>query len=42
MEIGAGQAPLVRALFEERGFRDIEVARDYAKIERVVSGKRPA
>lgn len=42
MEIGAGEAPATRALFEERGWRDVRVDRDYAKIERVVSGVRPA
>jgi release factor glutamine methyltransferase len=42
MEIGAGEAPATAALFEEHGWRDIEIARDYAKIERVVSGIRPA
>lgn len=42
MEIGAGEAAATAALFEERGFRGIEIARDYAKIERVVSGIRPA
>ena len=42
MEIGAGEAPATAALFEERGWREIEIARDYAKIERVVSGRRPA
>jgi methylase of polypeptide subunit release factors len=40
MEIGAGQADAVRALFEARGFTAIEIARDYGKIERVVSGVR--
>lgn len=42
MEIGAGEAPATVALFEERRYRDVEVTRDYGKIERVVSGKRPA
>jgi release factor glutamine methyltransferase len=41
MEIGAGEAPVTRALFEERGFTDVRVERDYGKIERVVSGIRP-
>lgn len=41
MEIGAGEAPAVRALFEERGYRDVRVDRDYGKIDRVVSGLRP-
>ena len=42
MEIGAGEAAATRALFEERGWRDVRVDRDYAKIDRVVSGVRPA
>ncbi|MCL2777508.1 MAG: peptide chain release factor N(5)-glutamine methyltransferase [Polyangiaceae bacterium] len=37
LEIGAGQAPTVTRLFAEQGFCDIETARDFAKIERVVS-----
>lgn len=41
LEVGAGQAPEVRRLFEERGFRDVQIARDLARIERVVSGVRP-
>jgi release factor glutamine methyltransferase len=39
MEIGAGQAPAVRALLEAAGFEEIEAARDLARHERVVSGK---
>lgn len=42
MEVGAGEAPAVRELLEGRGYRDVAVDRDYAKIERVVSGLRPA
>jgi release factor glutamine methyltransferase len=42
MEIGAGEAPAVRALFEEQGYGEIRVDRDYGKIERVVSGIRPS
>lgn len=41
IEIGAGEAPAVRALFEQTHggcFAEIEIARDYARIERVVSG----
>ncbi len=38
VEVGAGQAPSVVALFEKAGFAEIEVQRDYARIERVVSG----
>jgi release factor glutamine methyltransferase len=41
LEIGAGEAAATRALFEERGYREIGVDRDYGKIERVVSGVRP-
>jgi release factor glutamine methyltransferase len=38
MELGAGQADDVAALFEARGFEDVQRARDLARIERVVSG----
>lgn len=38
MEVGAGQADAVAALFEASGFEAIERARDLARIERVVSG----
>lgn len=41
LEIGAGEADATRALFEERGYREISVDRDYGKIERVVSALRP-
>lgn len=41
IEIGAGESTDTRALFEARGYREIAVDRDYAKIERVVSGIRP-
>jgi release factor glutamine methyltransferase len=37
IEVGAGEAPAVRELFA-RAFDEVEVARDYARIERVVSG----
>jgi release factor glutamine methyltransferase len=37
-EIGAGQAAAVVGLFQRSGFADIEVRRDYGRIERVVSG----
>ncbi len=40
MEIGAGQAPAVRALFEAAGFEEVEAARDLARHDRVVSGRR--
>jgi len=38
VELGAGQAATVADLFETAGFTSVEVARDYARIERVVSG----
>jgi release factor glutamine methyltransferase len=42
LEIGMGEAEATRALFEARGFTDVRSDRDYAKIERVVSGVFPA
>lgn len=42
LEIGAGEAAAVRALFEDQGYGDVRVDRDYGKIERVVSGVRPS
>lgn len=41
LEIGAGQADAVAQLMEGAGFRDVTRTRDYARIERVVSGKKP-
>jgi release factor glutamine methyltransferase len=41
LEIGAGEADAARGLFEAHGYRDVRVDRDYAKIERVVSGVAP-
>jgi release factor glutamine methyltransferase len=38
VEVGAGEAPAVVALFERAGYDAVEVRRDYARIERVVSG----
>jgi release factor glutamine methyltransferase len=38
VEVGAGQAERVAAMMSARGFQEIERARDYARIERVVSG----
>jgi release factor glutamine methyltransferase len=38
VEIGTDQAGRVRALFEEQGFADVEVDKDYGGHERVVSG----
>ena len=40
LEVGAGEAAAVRALFADYGYRDVAVDRDYGKIERVVSGLR--
>lgn len=42
LEIGAGEADATRALFEARGYGEVGVERDYGRIERVVSGLRPA
>jgi release factor glutamine methyltransferase len=41
VEVGAGEAEEVAALFVARGFRDVGRARDYGKIERVVHGVWP-
>ncbi|HEX8796553.1 MAG TPA: peptide chain release factor N(5)-glutamine methyltransferase [Polyangiaceae bacterium] len=38
VEVGAGQAPAVAELLRAAGFVAIELRRDYARIERVVSG----
>jgi release factor glutamine methyltransferase len=38
VEVGKGQAAVVAELFEHAGFSGIELRRDYARIERVVSG----
>jgi release factor glutamine methyltransferase len=40
LEVGAGQAPAVRALVAAAGFPDVDVMRDLAGIERVVVGRR--
>jgi release factor glutamine methyltransferase len=40
LEVGASQAPIVRALVASAGFADVEVVRDLAGIERVVVGRR--
>jgi release factor glutamine methyltransferase len=42
LEIGMGEADATKALLEARGFTDVRADRDYAKIERVVSGVLPA
>ena len=41
MEIGAGEADATRAIFEAKGFREVRADRDFAKIERIVSGVLP-
>jgi len=38
VEVGAGQAAATVTLFERAGYGDVQVRRDYARIERVVSG----
>ena len=38
VEVGAGEAEAVAALFTSRGFHDVTRTRDYGKIERVVHG----
>jgi release factor glutamine methyltransferase len=38
IEIGAGEANDVTALFEARGFQDVRAHRDIGRIERVISG----
>jgi release factor glutamine methyltransferase len=40
LEVGAGQAPAVRALVAAAGFPEVDVVRDLAGIERVVVGRR--
>ncbi len=40
MEVGFGQAARVAELFRDAGYEDVSVERDYARIERVVSGVR--
>jgi release factor glutamine methyltransferase len=41
LEIGMGEAAATQALLEARGFTEVRADRDYAKIDRVVSGLRP-
>jgi release factor glutamine methyltransferase len=38
LEVGAGQAPAVAAMLAQTGLAHVEIERDYARIERVVSG----
>jgi release factor glutamine methyltransferase len=37
-EIGAGEAAAAVKLFQDRGFANVTVTRDYGRIERVVDG----
>lgn len=41
MEIGSGQAKAVRELLYEAGFKEIDVCKDFAGLDRVVSGRLP-
>ena len=41
MEIGSGQAKAVSELLCEAGFKEIDVCRDFAGLDRVVSGRLP-
>ena len=41
MEIGSGQAQVVSELLREAGFKEIDVCRDFAGLDRVVSGRLP-
>lgn len=40
VEVGAGQAPEVEALFRRAGFSNIDAIRDLARIERVIRARR--
>lgn len=40
LEIGYDQGPGVKRIFEDQGFRDVEVIKDYAKDDRVVHAVR--
>lgn len=41
MEIGSGQAQAVSELLREAGFKEIDVCRNFAGLDRVVSGRLP-
>lgn len=41
MEIGSGQAKAVSELLREAGFKEIDVCKDFAGLDRVVSGRLP-
>jgi release factor glutamine methyltransferase len=38
LEVGFGEAAAAAAIFASAGFEQIEIRRDYARVERVVSG----
>jgi len=38
-ELGIGQSALVRALMDEKGFKDIEIEKDLANIDRIIYGR---
>ena len=42
VEVGAGEAHDVAALFAAAGLRDVEITRDLGRIERVVAGRAPS
>lgn len=42
VETGEGQAAPVAAIFAHHGFTDVDVRRDYARIERVVAARGPS
>jgi release factor glutamine methyltransferase len=39
VEVGAGEADATVALFRARGFADVSVTRDYARVERVIDAR---
>lgn len=39
-ELGIGQSEIVKKLMEKQGFKNIEIEKDLAYIERIISGKR--
>lgn len=41
VELGLGQADRVAAMFQKRGFEDVRIAKDYGRIDRIVSGVWP-
>ena len=38
-ELGIGQSQDVKSLMEKNGFKDIEIIKDLAGIDRVITGK---